>query len=42
MPEFFDAYGTVEQCEAWSRGAGPQGFSLPALSGSWHSEFRRA
>lgn len=42
MPEFFDAYGSVEQCEALVRGwRWPQGFSCPRCQGSWHSEFRR-
>ena len=42
MPEFFDAYGTVDQCEALVRGwRWPDGFSCPRCRGSWHSEFRR-
>lgn len=42
MPEFFDAYGSVEQCEALVRGwRWPGGFSCPRCQGSWHSEFRR-
>ena len=42
MPEFFDAYGSVEQCEALVRGwRWPEGFSCPRCQGSWHSEFRR-
>lgn len=42
MPEFFDAYGSVEQCEALVRGwRWPAGFSCPRCQGSWHSEFRR-
>lgn len=42
MPEFFDAYGSVEQCEALVRGwRWPKGFKRPRCRGSWHSEFRR-
>ena len=42
MPEFFDAYGSVEQCEALVRGwRWPKGLSCPRCQGSWHSEFRR-
>jgi len=42
MPEFFDAYGSVEQCEALVRSwRWPEGFSCPRCQGSWHSEFRR-
>jgi transposase-like protein len=42
MPEFFDAYGSVEQCEALVRGwRWPKGFNCPRCQGSWHSEFRR-
>jgi transposase-like protein len=42
MPEFFDIYGTEEQCEALVRGwRWPEGFMCPRCQGSWHSEFRR-
>ncbi len=42
MPEFFDGYGSVEQCEALVRGwRWPDGFVCPRCQGSWHSEFRR-
>lgn len=42
MPEFFDAYGSVEQCEGLVRGwRWPEGFSCPRCQGSRHSEFRR-
>lgn len=42
MPEFFGAYGSVEQCEALVRGwRWPKGFSRPRCQGGWHSEFRR-
>ena len=41
MPEFFDGYGSVEQCEALMRGwRWPEGFSCPRCQGAWHSEFR--
>jgi transposase-like protein len=43
MLEFFENYGTPEQCEdlvrAWRW---PQGFVCPRCSQTWHSEFRRA
>jgi transposase-like protein len=43
MLEFFDNYGSREQCEdlvrAWRW---PQGFVCPRCSQSWHSEFRRS
>lgn len=42
MPEFFDTYGTAEQCEALVRGwRWPEGFICPRCEGTWHSEFRR-
>ena len=42
MPEFFAAYGSVEQCEALVRGwRWPECFSCPRRQGSWHSQFRR-
>lgn len=42
MPEFFDRYGSPEQCEALVRAwRWPEGFSCPRCQGSWHSEFRR-
>ena len=42
MVEFFDAYGSVEQCEALVRDwRWPKGFGCPRCQGSWHSEFRR-
>ena len=35
MPEFFDAYGSVEQCESLVRGwRWPDGFSCPRCQGS--------
>ena len=42
MPEFFDGYGSPEQCEALVRSwRWPAGFVCPRCEGSWHSEFRR-
>ena len=42
MPEFFDRYGSPEQCEALVRAwRWPQGFACPRCKGGWHSEFRR-
>lgn len=42
MPEFFDGYGTAEQCEALVRGwRWPNGFVCPRCRGAWYSEFRR-
>ena len=42
MPEFFDRYGSPEQCEALVRAwRWPQGFACPRCKGDWHSEFRR-
>ena len=42
MPEFFEGYGSVEQCEALVRGwRWPEGFSCSRCQGGWHSEFRR-
>ena len=42
MPEFFERFGSVEQCEervrAWRW---PNGFVCPRCQQSWHSEFRR-
>jgi transposase-like protein len=42
MPEFFDCYGSPQQCEdrvrAWRW---PDGFVCPRCQGVWHSEFRR-
>lgn len=42
MPEFFDCYGSPQQCEdvvrAWRW---PEGFVCPRCQGVWHSEFRR-
>ena len=42
MSEFFDGYGSQEDCEALVRGwRWPEGFARPRCQGSWHSEFRR-
>ena len=42
IPEFFDDYGSPEQCEALVRSwRWPNGFVCPRCPGSWHSEFRR-
>ena len=42
MPEFFDAYGSVERCEALVRAwRWPEGFICPRCHAGWHSEFRR-
>lgn len=42
MLEFFDAYGSPQQCEALvRRWRWPEGFVCPRCQGSWHSEFRR-
>ncbi len=42
MPEFFDGYGSAQQCEELVRGwRWPDGFVCPRCQGSWHSEFRR-
>ena len=42
MQEFFDGYGTPEQCEALVRSwRWPDGFVCPRCRGGWHSEFRR-
>ena len=42
MSEFFDRFGSPEQCEALVRGwRWPSGFVCPRCEGSWHSEFRR-
>lgn len=42
MPEFFERFGSVQQCEerirAWRW---PSGFICPRCQQSWHSEFRR-
>jgi hypothetical protein len=41
--EFFESYGTQEQCEEFVRAwRWPQGFACPRCSQIWHSEFRRA
>lgn len=43
MLEFFDIYGSQEQCEALVREwRWPQGFVCPRCAQTWHSEFRRA
>jgi transposase-like protein len=42
MLEFFDSYGSQEDCEALVQGwRWPEGFVCPRCQGSWHSEFRR-
>jgi len=42
MLEFFETYGTQEQCEAVVRHwRWPEGFICPRCAQSWHSEFRR-
>ena len=42
MPDFFDGYGSAQQCEELVRGwRWPDGFVCPRCRGSWHSEFRR-
>jgi transposase-like protein len=42
MLEFFDNYGSQEQCEELVRAwRWPQGFVCPRCSQTWHSEFRR-
>ncbi len=42
MPEFFDRYGSAQQCEALVRAwRWPDGFACPRCKGGWHSEFRR-
>jgi transposase-like protein len=42
MPEFFEGYGSTEQCEALVRGwRWPKGFVCPRCPGGVHSEFRR-
>ena len=42
MPEFFERFGSVQQCEervrAW---CWPNGFVCPRCEQTWHSEFRR-
>ena len=41
--EFFETYGSHEQCEALVRNwRWPQGFVCPRCAQTWHSEFRRA
>ena len=41
--EFFETYGSHEQCEALVRcWRWPQGFVCPRCTQTWHSEFRRA
>ena len=43
MLEFFESYGTQEQCEAAIRQwRWPEGFICPRCARSWHSEFRRS
>lgn len=43
MLEFFETYGTQEQCEAVVRQwRWPKGFICPRCAGTWHSEFRRS
>ena len=43
MLEFFETYGSHEQCEALVRAwRWPQGFVCSRCAQSWHSEFRRA
>ena len=43
MFEFFETYGSHEQCEALVRSwRWPQGFVCPRCTHSWYSEFRRA
>ena len=43
MLEFFDTYGSQEQCEALIREwRWPQGFLCPRCAQTWHSEFRRS
>jgi transposase-like protein len=42
MLEFFDLYGSQEQCEEFVRGhRWPQGFICPRCQGKSHCEFRR-
>lgn len=42
MLEFFENYGTHEQCEELVRAwRWPEGFICPRCSQTWHSEFRR-
>jgi transposase-like protein len=42
MLEFFENYGTHEQCEELVRAwRWPEGFVCPRCSQTWHSEFRR-
>jgi transposase-like protein len=42
LPEFFDLYGSPQQCEALVRAwRWPKGFTCPRCQGGWHSEFRR-
>ena len=42
MLEFFNTYGSPQQCEALvRRWRWPEGFVCPRCQGSWHSEFRR-
>lgn len=43
MPEFFDGYGSQEQCEARVRAwRWPEGFICPRCKGTTSSEFRRS
>lgn len=42
MPEFYDRYGSPQQCEDLVRvWRWPKGFVCPRCQGSGHSEFRR-
>ena len=42
MPEFFDRYGSPEQCESLVRAwRWPEGFACLRCKGGGHSEFRR-
>ncbi len=42
MLEFFDRYGSQQQCEDLVRSwRWPEGFACPRCQGTWHSEFRR-
>jgi transposase-like protein len=42
MLEFFDRYGSQQQCEDLVRSwRWPDGFVCPRCTGTWHSEFRR-
>jgi transposase-like protein len=42
MPEFFELYGSPQQCETLVRAwRWPRGFTCPPCKCGWHSEFRR-